>query len=204
MAGSDEDFLSRWSRRKRAVRAGVPVEEAQPALPAAPGPATAPAVPDARAEAAQPAESLPSVETLTPDSDFKPFMDGKVDPGIRRQALKKLFDDPRFNVMDRMDVYIDDYSIPDPLPQEWLGKLSAMAGLGDVPGREKAEREAREAAEREVAAGAGDPPGPDAEGAPAAAAQPETGPGADEGQVETSPEPSGCVTPSIPALKVGD
>ena len=33
-----------------------------------------------------------------------------VDESLKRQALRKLFADPRFNVMDGLDVYIDDYT----------------------------------------------------------------------------------------------
>jgi len=44
--------------------------------------------------------------------------------------MKKLFSDPRFNVMDGLDVYIDDYSIPDPLPLEMLKKLRQSELLG--------------------------------------------------------------------------
>jgi len=53
-----------------------------------------------------------------------------VDKDVKRQALKTLFQDPRFNVMDGLDVYIDDYSKPDPLPEGWLEKMNAMKYLG--------------------------------------------------------------------------
>ena len=123
----DDDFLSRWSRRKHAVRRGDEVEKAAPkAQDTPPAPVvTAPAQPP---KADTP---LPPVESLTPESDFAPFMRDEVDPVLRRQALKTLFRDPRFNVMDGLDVYIDDYSKPDPIPPEWLGKLRQMAHLGD-------------------------------------------------------------------------
>jgi len=85
----------------------------------------------------QPAEAspveeqpLPPVESLTPDSDFTAFMKPDVDPGVRREALKVLLRDPRFNVMDGLDVYIDDYSKPDPLPPEWLAQMNQMKHLG--------------------------------------------------------------------------
>jgi len=57
-------------------------------------------------------------------------MGGEVDPELRRKALKTLFQDPRFNVMDGLDVYIDDYSKPDPLPEGWLEKMNQVARLG--------------------------------------------------------------------------
>lgn len=123
---SNDDFLSRWSRRKHAVRKGEDVPEAP--RPAAALPASTPA---AAPEEAKPVTELPPVESLTPESDFSPFMRKDVEPGLRRQALKTLFRDPRFNVMDGLDVYIDDYSKPDPIPPDWLGKLNQMARLGD-------------------------------------------------------------------------
>ena len=142
---SGDDFLSRWSRRKHAVRRG---EEPEPA----PKPeAIVPVAGAATASVEQPkaAVQLPPVESLTPDSDFSPFMGKEVDPLLRRTALKTLFRDPRFNVMDGLDVYIDDYSKPDPIPPEWLGKLNQMARLGDYA---KTEADSKAALEGEDAA----------------------------------------------------
>ena len=184
MSGGEGGFLSRWSRRKHeAAKAPEAPPEAKPGpAPAAPGQATsAAAVAPAQAAPDEPPE-LPPVESLTPESDFSPFMGDRVDPQTRRDALKTLFKDPRFNVMDGLDVYIDDYSKPDPIPPEWLGQLAQMAGLGDVAGREKAEREAREAAA--AAAGKGDDqPGDGTEPGAASGADstvaPNGGPGAE-------------------------
>ena len=64
-------------------------------------------------------------------------MRDEVDPGLRRQALRTLFRNPRFNVMDGLDTYIDDYSKPDPIPADWLGKLNQMARLGDFSANEE-------------------------------------------------------------------
>ena len=44
---------------------------------------------------------------------------------VRNAAMKKLFADPHFNVMDGLDIYIGDYTQPDPLPE---GMLAQMAG----------------------------------------------------------------------------
>ena len=77
---------------------------------------------------------LPPVESLTPESDFTPFMKPEVDGETRREALKTLFDDPRFNVMDGMDVYVDDYSKPDPDPRLLAGQARADFAPGR-PGR---------------------------------------------------------------------
>jgi hypothetical protein len=140
-----DDFLSRWSRRKHASRRG----EGEEAAPKAPAPAAASPAP-ANAEPAQEAQPLPPVESLTPESDFTPFMRGDVDPVLRRQALRTLFRDPRFNVMDGLDVYIDDFSKPDPIPPEWLGQLRQMARLGDYAQTEAAAKEAEEARSKEA------------------------------------------------------
>ncbi|MGH8686716.1 MAG: DUF3306 domain-containing protein [Burkholderiales bacterium] len=117
MAGEREDFLRRWSRRKQDAAA-------------------------APAPAAQAAPPLPAIDSLTFDSDFKAFMHAKVDAGVRRAALKKLFADPRFNIMDRLDVYIDDYSKDDPIPPAMLAEL--QRARSKLPGRdpEKAPAEA--------------------------------------------------------------
>jgi hypothetical protein len=73
---------------------------------------------------------LPDIATLSGDSDFSPFMRASVDPGLRVAALKKLFADPRFNQMDGLDVYIDDYGKPDPLPPGMLRRLEQGRSLG--------------------------------------------------------------------------
>lgn len=81
---------------------------------------------DAKASERSSAErpSLPSIDSLTKDSDFSMFMGSDVDPGTRVSALKKLFSDPHFNRMDGLDVYIDDYSKPDPIPLAMLKRLA--------------------------------------------------------------------------------
>ncbi len=120
----EKSFLHRWSRRKH--EAARPVEPAPPSVaPAAvtgtsdpiPVPAPAPIV------APEP-PPLPPVESLTIDSDFAPFLSSKVDETVKRAALRKLFTDPHFNVMDGLDIYIDDYSKPDPMPAGLLDKLA--------------------------------------------------------------------------------
>ena len=124
-------FLSRWSRRKLAAVAQAEAA-AQPAG-APPAPLRthaadplplAPATPDAAADAAGGAEAqLPPVESLSLSSDFTAFLKEEVSEALRRKALQKLFSDPHFNRMDGLDIYIDDYSQPDPIPPEILAKL---------------------------------------------------------------------------------
>jgi hypothetical protein len=103
MPPEDQNFLRRWSRLKREGRA-------KPEATAKTDVSVAPA-------------ELPALDGLSFESDFRAFMHAKVDQGIRRAALKKLFSDPRFNVMDGLDVYIDDYSKEDPIPPAMLALL---------------------------------------------------------------------------------
>jgi hypothetical protein len=123
-----DPFLSRWSRRKVAARRGEALPE--PAAPPPQAPAPPPAAKETQAPAEAPLE-LPSLDSLKGlESDYKAFMRAEVDPGTRTAALKKLFGDPHFNTMDGLDVYIDDYSIPDPIPAAMLKTLSAARTLG--------------------------------------------------------------------------
>ncbi|MDP3325190.1 MAG: DUF3306 domain-containing protein [Hydrogenophaga sp.] len=131
-------FLGRWSRRKADALQGKPLVEPVPAVPvpAATAPLTVPPVhgapaPAAAPDAAEPAKvlSLDDVKLLTKDSDFKPFMAGNVGPAVRNAAMKKLFADPHFNIMDGLDIYIDDYSKPDPIPEAMLWQMNGSMFL---------------------------------------------------------------------------
>src|SRR5205823_2029045 len=63
------------------------------------------------------------VALLTPESDFSALVRQGVDADVRRTALKKLFTDPHFNTMDRLDIYIDDYNKPSPVSEAMLASL---------------------------------------------------------------------------------
>ena len=64
------------------------------------------------------------------DPDFSAFMRPDVDPAVQQAALKKMFSDPHFNVMDGLDIYIEDYSNPELLPPEMLRGLVQSDLLG--------------------------------------------------------------------------
>jgi len=174
---AEENFLGRWSRRKletaRAEPAPAPGEKPAPS-------AAAPAVPVAAEQ--RPAPELPSIDELKGlASDYKEFLDPSVDESLRRSALKKLFHDPHFNVMDGLDVYIDDYSKPDPIPESMLAGLLArhFALPGSAEQQQEGEADARiaEAPQADPASPAPEPPAdepaPSAEATPAAAASAE-------------------------------
>jgi hypothetical protein len=166
VSGAEEEdaFLSRWSRRKLAARRGEALPEPV-TPPAPPAQAPPPAAKESQALAEAPPE-LPSLDTLKGlESDYRAFMRPEVDPGTRTAALKKLFGDPHFNTMDRLDVYIDDYSIPDPIPAAVLKTLSGARMLGLFDDEEK--KAAAAPAAPEVAAPAlPDTPAPVAEASP--------------------------------------
>jgi len=100
-----ETFLSRWSRKKKEVQ--------PPPRPAA----------EKAMDPKAPAPDLPPVDKLTIESDYRAFFHPKVGEDVRRAALKKLFSDPHFNVMDGLDVYIDDYSKTEAIPPAMLAGL---------------------------------------------------------------------------------
>ncbi|HEY6720376.1 MAG TPA: DUF3306 domain-containing protein [Burkholderiales bacterium] len=112
-ADDKEPFLSRWSRRKLQTD-----KESATAKPVA-APQSAPA-----AAPAKPQPELPSIDSLQGlASEYQEFLRPEVDVKLRQAALKKLFHDPHFNIMDGLDTYIDDYSKPDPIPEEMLKSL---------------------------------------------------------------------------------
>lgn len=137
-----DGFLGRWSRRKQEVREGKPVQDPAPPVPQAPVPAgvNAPAPLAAQPAAASvppepaapPLPTLQDVQSLSIDSDFKPFASRAVAPEVRNAAMKKLFTDPHFNVMDGLDIYIDDYTQPDPLPAAMLKQMASAQFMGLV------------------------------------------------------------------------
>jgi hypothetical protein len=128
----DEGFLARWSRRKVQARRSPP-EEAAPAPAPAPAMTAAAASPPGIAPLAPAPAELPALESLTPHSDFSAFMRPGIDPSLKGEALKTLFSDPALYPMDGLDVYIDDYAKPDPLPEGWLERLNQFATLHGEP-----------------------------------------------------------------------
>jgi hypothetical protein len=131
-----DGFLGRWSRRK----AGLEPEgldgatpELKPKVTPTPAPQDKKTIENTTAPAE--AEPLPptledaeSIDRFAPD--FSAFMKPNVDPAVQQAAMKKLFSDPHFNIMDRLDIYIDDYSIPDPIPMEMLKRMVQSESLG--------------------------------------------------------------------------
>lgn len=119
MADSDDDFLKRWSRRKR----GQTLE--QDPVPAAPAPAAEAAgdamaaeaggdlVPSEEEAARRQAliEQLPDIETLDDSSDFTAFLQDGVPEELKRRALRRLWRlNPVFANLDGLNDYDDDFT----------------------------------------------------------------------------------------------
>jgi hypothetical protein len=151
-----DGFFSRWSRRKAQVARGEQPPEVPPETKDSvraelveaplPGRAAGPSTGSGRTEStssgrtenaaaapAAPAEPPPTLEDvarLGRDSDYARFVAPDVAPEVKNAALRKLFSDPHFNVMDGLDIYIDDYGKPDPIPPGMLRQLAQSKLLG--------------------------------------------------------------------------
>jgi len=110
-AGASEPFFKRWAR----LKADSATEEKQSPVPV---PAEEPDAEESRegareageAEALPPGdEDMPPLESLGEDSDYSSFLSPRVSAELRKQALRKLFRSPKFNVISELDDYIDDF-----------------------------------------------------------------------------------------------
>jgi len=110
-----DGFLSRWSKRKAGKEDDL-VEQPKEAVQA-----PAPIPTDAETKPPASLEDVEKIDRFAPD--FSAFMKPDVDPAVQQAALKKMFTDPHFNIMDGLDIYIDDYSKPDPLPPGMLERM---------------------------------------------------------------------------------
>ena len=114
-----DGFLGRWSRRKAGLEADPLEKKAEVPKESSTVPST-----EKVEDEAPPLPTLDDVAKIDRfDPDFSAFMRPDVDPLVQQAALKKMFTDPHFNIMDGLDIYIDDYSKPDPLPPGMLKRM---------------------------------------------------------------------------------
>jgi hypothetical protein len=171
--GSREGFLSRWSRRKRAVREGEAPEE-----PVAAPPAARPASPAPVAEDAPPPDLslLPKIEDLTADSDLSPFFAKGVPLALRQAALSRIWVlDPAIRDFVGPADYAWDFNAPDgvpgfgfELPEEAKALAKRLLGVD----REEQERQVQQASEAMARPEAAPPAEAPASAPPALAASP--------------------------------
>lgn len=122
---TQSNFLNRWARKKAGVTEESVKDGSQQTAPGLvdkalqPDPALTPAPDDLTKPSETPqALTLEDVEKIdVKAADFSAFMRADVDPVVQQAAMKKMFSDPHFNVMDGLDIYIDDYTSP--IPFRW-------------------------------------------------------------------------------------
>lgn len=118
----DSDFIRRWSRRKRAARQSEKTADASPAEDSATEPETenVSAAPDTTdgddSSKAGPEDNpevldLPDIDSLSGDSDFKPFLQKGVPKELRNRAMRKLWRvNPAFGHLDGLNDYDGDFT----------------------------------------------------------------------------------------------
>lgn len=171
-----ESLLTRWARRKQAVRAaerlGAPPEPdaADPALALAPDANPDETPPDPQTALAD----LPSLEAFTHESDLAPFLRTGIPTALRNAALRRMWStDPAIrDFVSEAREYAYDWNTPGSVPG--LGPLlpsdDVQAMLGRLIGRAEAQ----------------DPQDP-LEPAPAEAPDPGMGVAATDAEVDTAP-----------------
>ena len=127
--------LSRWSRLKRAAadEQAVRAEPIKALVASETG--NDGQNPSAKIDAAANADyaALPPMSAISLAEDFTPFMQAKVPQALKQQALKALFKEPHFNVMDGLDIYIDDYTVFEPISPEVMATLSSWKTIMNPP-----------------------------------------------------------------------
>ena len=149
---AENNFLSRWSRKK----AGLTEETTSASSTAPIAKVPEPILEEANQEANQatsapdlvqqpPPPTIEDVEKIDVKApDFSAFMRPDVDPLVQQAALKKMFSDPHFNVMDGLDIYIDDYTKSDPIPLDMLKRMQQSELLGLFKSAEELYPESKE------------------------------------------------------------
>ena len=140
-AMTKEGFASRWSRMKQEQRA-------EPSLPVVEL--------DTAEDSKQQAEQLnsltdadmPSLDSLNESSDYSGFLSEKVSEAVRKAALRKLFHQPAYNVIDGLDDYAEDYTVFEPLgdiiPHD-MKRMMKLDAERELAKREQAELQLQQA-----------------------------------------------------------
>ncbi|HRE21817.1 MAG TPA: DUF3306 domain-containing protein [Rhabdaerophilum sp.] len=147
-----ENFLSRWSKRKQAVA------EAEKNAPADNETVLETTV--AEEEPFDPA-SLPSLESLTAEADFTPFLRKNVPPALRNAALRRMWSlDPYLQGPDVLADYAWDFNSPEVVTG--FGELApgtdTQAMLRWITGEEATPKPVPDNTAEEAVASVGDEP----------------------------------------------
>jgi hypothetical protein len=121
----DEDFLSRWSRRKRAAAESMPPPGEAADTPALPqSSAESSAAPDTANEAAEKSEteefdlaSLPPLDSIVESTDITAFLKQGVPPALTRAALRRAWSaDPAIRDFIGLAENAWDFNDPNAMP----------------------------------------------------------------------------------------
>ena len=109
---SDENFLARWSRRKRETVAVDPLA-IEPGEQAAPPPAPAPTAEDPEVDLS----SLPSLESITGETDITAFLRKGIPQDLSRAALRRAWEtDPAIRDFIGLAENAWDFNDPNAMP----------------------------------------------------------------------------------------
>ena len=149
---AENNFLSRWSRKKAGLTEETTSAPSTAPLAKPPEPLLEEVNKEANQETSAPdlvqqpppptIEDVEKIDVKSPD--FSAFMRPDVDPLVQQAALKKMFSDPHFNVMDGLDIYIDDYTKSDPIPLDMLKRMQQSELLGLFKSAEELYPESKE------------------------------------------------------------
>lgn len=141
-----EDFFARWAKKRQESEAPADMPATTEPSAGGQGVTQTPQAPQSSQDGQdrqqirkdeQPLPTMEDVARLTRDSDYSPFMAKGVDEAVKRSAMKKLFSDPHFNVMDGLDVYIEDFTKFEPITPAMLASLEhAKELLSPVAGKQ--------------------------------------------------------------------
>lgn len=118
-----DSFIQRWSRRKH-----------QQQREKSPAPAKQETVSDKTPDPAIQEADLPPIDTLQPDSEVSMFFNEGISEKLRQKALRKLFHFNKFNVVDGLDDYAEDYTIFQPLYNLYSSREDIQKLAGAIAG----------------------------------------------------------------------
>lgn len=159
-AEDEPSFVRRWSRRKHQAQAQEQARSQEPARervdPGGEAHASDSADETAPEQLTEPSDDdLPPVEALGEGSDYRGFLSPRVSESLRRAALRKLFQSPRYNVRDGLDDYDGDYTRYSPMGDD---TVTAHAKFHTERLRRRAQADADEPADIPAAAEETPPP----------------------------------------------
>jgi Protein of unknown function (DUF3306) len=186
-----ENFIARWSRRKREAAQETEAEKPAAAPEAAPESARADedqrvgnAPPLARGDTSEPPQSvfdpknLPPIESITAESDIRAFLRPGVPPELTRAALRRAWaTDPKIRDFVGLADYAWDFNTP-----------GAIAGFGALEPNEELRQQVARMVGRSLAEGQSEKPSPTPPEVPQASPSIET---SNESRATTAMTPTG-------------